>query len=58
MSFRKLSEGQNSVVESRLTAEPAVVDAGPGIETSGVSVLEIHISGGFRKCIFIHREFP
>jgi len=47
VSFRKLSEGQNSVIESCLTAEPAVVDAGPGIETSAVSVLEIHTSGAF-----------
>jgi len=31
MSFRKLSEGQRFVVESCLTAEPVVVDAGPGI---------------------------
>jgi len=50
--FRKLTEGLNSVIESCLTAELAVVDAGPGIETSAVSVLEKSISGAFVN------EFP
>jgi len=44
-SVTSVPDGQNSVIESCLTAEPTVVDAGPGIETSAVSVLEIHTSG-------------
>jgi len=33
-SVTSVPDGQNSVIESCLTAEPAVVDAGPEIDTS------------------------